>query len=312
MPITGGVPPSVLIATVRQQALASALLEGGECTVIHVQSAALALEQSAAARPDAIILEADLPDMSGIEVCRLLHADPRVGYRVPILLLAAAKPTPEQRVAALRAGAWDFFVHPADPEELSLKLQTYVQAKRNIDVAAAEGLVDPVTGLLSRPGLARRARELGALMTRKHGALACVVFAVDTKPPEPNAGDVVARAARVSDVVGVLTPTEPVVIAPATGHAGAVKLAERVTGVLRDALGGAGQIAPGSTLLVGYDAVANLGYSPIDPAELLTHATAAVKSGIPDPGSPWVRSFDLGGGSQPRKRSGPEKRSSRS
>ncbi len=196
MPITGGVPPIVLIATVRQQALASALLEGGGCSVIHVQSAAVALEQAAAFQPDAIILETDLPDMSGIEVCRLLHADPRVGYRVPILLLAAAKPTPEQRVAALRAGAWDFFVHPADPEELSLKLQTYVQAKRNIDVAAAEGLVDPVTGLLSRPGLARRARELGALMTRKHGALACVVFAVEAGSSDPKVGDRCREARR--------------------------------------------------------------------------------------------------------------------
>jgi hypothetical protein len=147
-------------------------------------------------------------------------------------------------------------------------------------------------------------------MTRKHGALACVVFAVDTKSSDPRAGDVVARTARVSDVVGALTPTELVVIAPATGHAGAVKLAQRLTGVLREALGGVDQLAPGSTLLVGYDAVANLGYSPIDPVELLTHATAAVKNGIPDARSPWVRSFDLGGGSEPTGSSGPEKKRS--
>src|SRR5438552_2217010 len=107
--------------------------------------------------------------------------------RVPILIIATDKPTPEQRVAALRAGAWDFVRHPGDPEEVALKLQTYVQAKRNIDVAFAEGLIDPATGLHSRPGLARRARELGALMARTHGALARVVVMLAADAPAPPA-----------------------------------------------------------------------------------------------------------------------------
>src|SRR5207245_10493760 len=135
--------------------------------------------------PDAILLAADLPDMTGIDAARLLHAGLRVGHNVPILIMSAHKPTPEQRVAGLRAGAWDFIAHPDDPEEVALKLQTYVQAKRNIDVAFAEGLIDPATGLHSRPGMARRARELGALMARTHGALACVVFALETDAHDP-------------------------------------------------------------------------------------------------------------------------------
>jgi len=57
---------------------------------------------------------------------------------------------------------------------------------------------------------------------------------------------------------------------------------------------GAGQLAPGSTLRAGYDAVDNLTYSPIDPFELLTRAAAAVRTGIPEPSSPWVRRFDAG------------------
>src|SRR2546426_3695219 len=79
------------------------------------------------------MLAADLPDMTGIDASRLLHADLRIGHNVPIFIIATDKPTPEQRVAALRAGAWDFVRHPGDPEEVALKLQTYVQAKRNID-----------------------------------------------------------------------------------------------------------------------------------------------------------------------------------
>src|SRR5437879_13644959 len=89
---------------------------------------------------------AELPDMSGIDACRLLHSDPRIGHTVPTLILAPNKPTPEQRVAALRAGVWDFLLYPPDPEELWLSLEPYLQAKRHIDVALA-GLLDPATGL---------------------------------------------------------------------------------------------------------------------------------------------------------------------
>src|SRR4029077_10349473 len=178
--------------------------------------------------------------------------------------------TPEERVAALRAGAWDVLPHSGDAEELSLKLQTYVQAKRNIDLALSGALVDPTSGVHSRPALARRARELGALMAREHGALACVMFDLETGPGGPHAGSLVARTTRVCDIVGAWSPTEIALLAPATDPVGAVKLAQRVAvglGMATDA----GQLAPGSTLRAGYDAVGNLTYSPIDPFELLTH-----------------------------------------
>src|SRR2546422_2131987 len=75
----------------------------------------------------------------------------------------------------------------------SLSLETYLQAKRNIDVALA-GLMDPATGLHTRPALARRARELGALMSRARGGLACVVFALDAHAADPKAGSILVRS----------------------------------------------------------------------------------------------------------------------
>ncbi|PYO85215.1 MAG: hypothetical protein DMD65_01420, partial [Gemmatimonadetes bacterium] len=148
MAIAPGAPPIVLIASVEEHPLVGAL-ERRRYAVVQVQTGALAVEWARNFQPDAIMLAADLPDMTGIDASRLLHADLRIGHNVPILIIATDKPTPEQRVAALRAGAWDFVRHPGDPEEVALKLQTYVQAKRNIDVAFAEGLIDPATGLHS-------------------------------------------------------------------------------------------------------------------------------------------------------------------
>ena len=291
--------PVVLIAVARERSLTQVLGSSGY-SVVEATSVARALERGRHARPDIIILDAELPDMTGLEACRLFRGEPHIARNVPILLLASGQPTPEQRVTALRAGVWDFLRHPGDPDELALKLETYIQAKRNIDVTLAEGLVDPATGLHNRPGLARRARELGALMARHHGALACVVFAVDTKPADPRAGTLVAQTARVCDVVGSLGPGEFAVLAPGTTDAGALKLAQRVASALTAAPGGGGgasQVTPGPGLVVGYDAVVNLKYSPIDPVALLGRAAAAVRNGRPEPGYPWVRRFDVGAAS---------------
>ncbi len=160
--------------------------------------------------------------------------------------------------------------------------------------------MDPTTGLHSRSGLARRARELGALMSRNRGALACVVFAVEAEPADPKTGSLVAQSARLSDVVGALGPAEFAVLAPGTDDVGAVKLAERVGGTLREAIRGPGPRASWPTLRIGYDAVANLKYSPIDPVALLSRAAAAVRMGKPEPDRPWVRRFADAGKPAPR------------
>ncbi len=303
MTATAPVPPLILIAAKPEHSLAS-VFEGKQYIVVEVHTGALAVEWVRDVRPDTIILDADLPDMSGIEAVRLLHSDPRIGHTVPTLILAPSTPTPEQRVAALRAGVWDFLLHPPDPEDLLLSLETYLQAKRNIDVALA-GLVDPVTGLHTRPALARRARELGALMSRARGGLACVVFALDADPADPKAGSVVVRSARVSDVVGALSPTEFAVLAPGTDHLGAVKLAQRIGGALRDVVGASGSVASAPAVQIGYDAVPNLKYSPIDPVALLLRATTAVRTGTPEPGCSWMRRFDESKASAPEPGAAP-------
>ena len=290
MTVTAAAPPLILIAASPEHSLAS-VFAGRHYALVQVPTGTRALECVREVRPDAIILDASLPDMSGIDACLLLHGDLRIGQTVPILILAPTPPTPEQRVAALRAGVWDFLPSPPDPEELVLSLETHLQAKRNIDVAIA-GLVDPATGLHTRPALARRARELGALMSRARGGLACVVFALEAGPADPKAGSLLARSARVSDVVGALSPNEFAVLAPGTDHTGAVKLAQRIRGALRDVVGAGSPSASKSALQVGYDAVSNLKYSPIDPVALLLRATTAVRNGTPEPGCPWMRRFD--------------------
>lgn len=281
-------PTVVLLAAPRGHGLEEQLA-GQHCGILLADSGQELIRMANDYRPDLIILAPQLPDMPATDACRLLQQDPRIGHNIPTLILTAEPPTPEQRVSALRSGAWDFLRYPINDLELTLRLQAYVQAKRNLDVALAEGLVDPSTGLHNRPGLARRARELGALLTRQHGALACVVFAVAPELADAKIPRFMAGAVRLSDVVASLEPMTIAILAPGTDHGGAVKLARRLTSALRDWLGVAALVDGQPPVRVGYEAVANLKYAPLDPVNLLLRAINAVHDGAPEAQEPWVR-----------------------
>jgi CheY-like chemotaxis protein len=286
--------PVLLVAGENARSVAMASGEDW-CSIAHVRDGREAMEWVHTGRPDTVMLDMDLPDMSGIAACRLLSGDPRIGRSVPILLVSSGPPSPEQRVAGLGAGAWDFVYHDNRTPDLELKLQTYVRAKRNIDVALAEGATGLAARVFDRMVLARRARELGALMARKHGALACLVF--EPQPPldEASVGHALALTARLSDVVGVWSPTALALVAPDTDDDGAVRLARRVTAVLErehDATVPK-SLAERPRIHIGYAAVANLTYRALDPLLLFVHASTAVRTGTPDARSPWVRRFDV-------------------
>jgi diguanylate cyclase (GGDEF)-like protein len=264
-----------------------------------------ALARARGTQPDAIFIDAVLPDMSGLELCRLLRQDPRVWDSTPIFITTPHAPTLEQRLAAMRAGAWECVGRPTNVEELLLKVGAYMRAKLDADRARAEGLLDPATGLYNRQGMARRARELGSHAVRQHGALACVAFALDLEPGAAGAGDAAAAAIlrsvqalktapRLSDVVGRLGPTEFAVIAPATDAAGAMKLAERLLRAVQEIVGAARPALPLQGVRVGYEAVTNLGYAPMEPVDLLIRASAALRRGAPVGGAPWIRHYDEG------------------
>lgn len=264
-----------------------------------------ALARARTTNPDAIFTEAVLADMSGIELCRTLRDDARVPNSAPLLLITPHDPTRDQRLSALRAGAWACIGRSTDPTELVLTLHAYMRAKVVADRARAEGLLDPATGLYNRQGMARRVQELGSQAFREHGAIACIALAVDLEPEAATTGDVAATtilrsvqalksAGRLSDVLGRLGPTEFAVIAPSTDPAGALQLAERMVQAVWATATAAGQRLPVRQVRVGYEAVTNIGYVPIQPVDLLVRASAALRRGSAVGGTSWIRRYDEG------------------
>jgi two-component system response regulator MprA len=87
------------------------------------ESGAGALAEIAGAVPDAVVLDIGLPDIDGLEVCRLLR---REGNRVPVLMLTARDAVAD-RIDGLDAGADDYLVKPFDIDELKARLRALLR-----------------------------------------------------------------------------------------------------------------------------------------------------------------------------------------
>ena len=86
-------------------------------------SGAGALGEVASSVPDAVVLDIGLPDIDGLEVCRLLR---REGNRVPVLMLTA-RDAVSDRIDGLDAGADDYLVKPFDIDELKARIRALLR-----------------------------------------------------------------------------------------------------------------------------------------------------------------------------------------
>ncbi|MEP7325259.1 MAG: response regulator, partial [Gemmatimonadota bacterium] len=272
-------PPLVLIANDQEwsaRSLESILAPNG-FAVLRAYTGQQALDRARTAQPDVIILDAQMPDMHGVEVCRSLRDDPRFSGTIPIVITTSGPSGRAQRLEAYRAGAWEFLGQPLDGEALLLKLQTFIRAKFEIDRIRDESLLDQLTGLYNMRGLAKRAREIGSEAYRRHHALACIVFSPDPEQADSEqlsediatrvaerVGDIIRRSGRASDAIGRLGRSEFAVIAPATESEGAVRLMQRLGQSIESQSVNLGEIEKKLKIRAGYCAVPDFAESSVD------------------------------------------------
>ena len=72
-----------------------------------------------AADVQAIVLDVHLPDVFGLEVCRLLRSR---GFNGPVVCMSAKRISTADEEAARTSGADDYLTAPVDPVELALRL----------------------------------------------------------------------------------------------------------------------------------------------------------------------------------------------
>ena len=103
--------------------------------VIEAGDGDQALRQLIDHRPDLAILDVAMPAKTGLEVCRQIRQDPRLSGTGVIVITANG--TPNDRAAALAAGADDFLPKPFSPGSIVRLVE---------EVGVARGIVLPDSG----------------------------------------------------------------------------------------------------------------------------------------------------------------------
>jgi len=120
-------------ATIRRAVRLACEKEG--YAVSESESGVDALGKVESFRPDIILLDLMLPDISGFDVCRDLR---RAGSKVPIVILSA-KTEEIDVVVGLEIGADDYIVKPFRPRELLARIAAHLRKARLDDDRDADG-----------------------------------------------------------------------------------------------------------------------------------------------------------------------------
>ena len=122
--------------------------------VIEASTGRDAIDLAAAERPDLVVLDLGLPDMSGLDVCREI----RMWSSAPIIVLSA-RHSDQEKVGLLDAGADDYITKPFSPSELQARVRAQLRRARLVPAAGHGGaitigdvVIDPVKPMLKRGG----------------------------------------------------------------------------------------------------------------------------------------------------------------
>jgi class 3 adenylate cyclase/CheY-like chemotaxis protein len=111
----------------RNVKLLADLLTAKGYSAVTASSGREALAQIEAERPDLVLLDVVMPEMSGYEVCRKIREDPATEI-LPVVMVTALDPT-EERVKGLDSGADDFLTKPINQAELLARVRSLLRIK---------------------------------------------------------------------------------------------------------------------------------------------------------------------------------------
>jgi signal transduction histidine kinase len=149
----------------------SKVLRGAGFEVLEATTGHQALEAVAGHRPQLVLLDVNLPDMSGFEVCRRIKADPATAI-IQVVHMTASSGGVAEQVRGLDQGADGYLIEPLEPEVLLATVRSLERAWRaesKVRLAAAhwkqtfDAISDGV-GLLDTEGRILRTNAVFARM----------------------------------------------------------------------------------------------------------------------------------------------------
>ena len=164
-------------------------LEADGFRVVAAADGREALTPFRAERPDLVLLDLMLPELSGIEVCRIIRAE----SGVPIVMLTA-KDSELDKVVGLELGADDYVTKPFSLRELSARIRAlFRRSEQAVAVDAPPAVVDLGRG----PGGPRRAPPAARRRGRADQAQGVRAARLPDPPPGPGLHPRPAAGARL-------------------------------------------------------------------------------------------------------------------
>jgi len=190
-------------------------------------------------QPDLILLDLEMPEPGGFEVCRRLKSDPRTMNALVLFLTGGA--ATEQKLRGLELGAVDYLAKPFDSAELRARVRSSLRIKALLDLLSRKAMVDGSTGLWNRAFLEARLGGELSLARRTGRPLGCILIGIDRLNAVRDgqghrlADEIVRGLAaaflaecRTEDLVCRYGAAEFLVLTPNVGAEGATRLAERL------------------------------------------------------------------------------------
>lgn len=124
---------------------------GDEYELVEAHDGQEALDKARQSNPDLILLDHQMPKMTGRQVCAILRGDVLLSH-TPILLVTG-KGELEDKVKGIEAGADDYIVKPFEPEELLARVRM-IMRRTEMDMDA-----NPLTRLPGNVSIQRAIQE---------------------------------------------------------------------------------------------------------------------------------------------------------
>ena len=216
--------------------------------------------------PDLVLLDMILPDMSGLDVLRIIKARPDDEF-VPVILLSV-KSDLESRVAGLRMGADDFLAKPFAEAEVRARAGAMLRIKSLQDQLRAAkrecerlSVTDGLTGLFNRRHFEERLREEFSRSQRYGAPVSLIMLDLDhfknvnDEHGHPfgdrvlrETAELISTSIREHDICARYGGEEFAIVLPNTNVQGAAAVAERFVSRMRERIyrveaSGAGGVA---------------------------------------------------------------------
>ena len=146
-------------------------------TCATVESGEEAISYCEANLPDLVLLDMNMPDIDGLDVCTALKASPETNH-IPVIFVTSTMDI-ESENACWEVGASDFVMKPVNASTLTHRIRTHLQNKLRTEFLEMMTFHDQLTGLYNRMYLTNEIPLLIKQVARDNGTVGAIMIDID-------------------------------------------------------------------------------------------------------------------------------------